>query len=669
MLRSALPVTLVAVLVPACADTSSTEDSADDSFLVAGKADSLGIDPAGPEACAILKLATLGAEDFLDRTVRLNAKAVDGIIAMREGADPDDPDDDLRFASLQRLDAAKYVGPAAFGRMLAFVKSEKGQEFACKDVPVQLLSFNDFHGAMENPSGSGGRITTAAGPVDAGGVEYLATHIKTLRETNPNTLVVTAGDNIGATPLLSAAFHDEPTIESLDALGLDISSVGNHEFDEGIEELWRIQFGGVHPDAEDQDGGFDKDGYDGAKFTYLAANVIYDEDALPVFMPYTVRNFGLAKIAFIGMTLEGTPNVVTAAGVAGLTFLDEVETANALVPKLKELGAETIVVLIHEGGASSGPYNKCEGISGPIFDIVNKLDPEIDVVISGHTNGAYACDINGRVVTSAAHNGRLVSDIDLIIDEYTGEVKSMKTDNVIVTRDVAKDADQTAIIAKWKALIGPIANRVVATIAGDITKTVNALGESALGDLIADAQLAAASGAQIAFMNPGGIRTDLVASQVSGGEQVGEVTYGELFSVQPFANNLIVMDMTGAQIERVLEEPFFDFAKNAERTFTAPAVPPVLQISNGFTYVLDMSKPAGDRVDPSTIKLNGVTLDPNATYRVVGNVFLMGGGDGFAGFKQGINRTSGIFDLEALEAYLKDRPGFAAPTLGRILAP
>jgi len=669
MLRSALPLTVAAVLIPACADDPAVEDGADDSFLIGAKADSLGIDPDGAEACAILKLATLGAEDFLDRTVRLNAKAVDGILAVRDGDDPDDPNDDLRFTTLEQLDQVKYVGPATFGRMLTFVKSEKGQGFACQEVPVQLLSFNDFHGAMETPSGSGGRITTASGPVDAGGVEFLATHIKALRATNPNTLVVTAGDNIGATPLLSAAFHDEPTIESLDALGLDISSVGNHEFDEGIEELWRMQFGGVHPEAEDQDAGYDGDGFDGAKFTYLAANVIYDEDALPVFAPYTVRSFGLARVAFIGMTLEGTPNVVTAAGVAGLTFLDEADTANKLVPQLKALGVETIVVLIHEGGAASGPYNKCEGISGPIFDIVSKLDPAIDVVISGHTNGAYACEIDGRIVTSAAHNGRLVTDIDLVIDEHTGDVVSMKTDNLIVTRDVAKDADQTAIIAKWKALIAPIANRVVATIAGDITKTVNAQGESALGNLIADAQLAASPGAQIAFMNPGGIRTDLVASQVSGGEKVGEVTYGELFSVQPFANNLILMDMTGAQIERVLEEAFYDFGKDTERTFAAPALPPILQISSSFTYVLDMSKPARDRVDPNSIKLNGVTLDPNATYRVVGNVFLMGGGDGFAGFKNGINRTSGVMDLEALEAYLKDNPGSAAPTLGRILAP
>jgi 5'-nucleotidase len=288
------------------------------------------------------------------------------------------------------------------------------------------------------------------------------------------------------------------------------------------------------------------------------------------------------------------------------------------------------------------------------------------VVISGHTNGAYTCELDGRIVTSAAHNGRLVTDIDLVIDEATGDVVSMTSDNIIVTRTVAKDAAQTAIIAKWKALIAPIANRVVATIAGDIVKTPNALGESALGNLIADAQLAASSGARVAFMNPGGIRTDLVATQISGGEGTGEVTYGELFNVQPFSNNLVMMDMTGAQIERVLEEPYFDFAKGTPRSFTPPALPPVLQISSSLGYVVDLSRPAGDRIDPSTIEIDGVVVDPNATYRVVGNVFLMDGGDGFAGFKQGTNRVSGVFDLEALETYLAARPGFSAPALGRI---
>ena len=664
MRRYVLPASFSVLALAACAAEAPVEDGENDPFLTAGKADSLDIDPAGPEACAILKVASIGSEDVLDDAARLNANAVKGIVAARQGATKEDPNDDVRFRTLEQLDAAKYVGPAAFKRLLSFVKGPSGADFACQDVSVQLLGFNDYHGAMEVPGGSGGRITTPAGPVDAGGAEFLATHLKALEATNPNTLIVAAGDCVGATPLLSAAFHDEPTIESLDALGLDITTVGNHEFDEGIDELWRLQYGGAHPDAPDQDGGYDGDGYDGASFEYLAANVLYDADGETVFPAYTIRRFGNAQVGFIGMTLEGTPNVVTAAGVDGLTFLDEAETANKLVPELQALGVETIVVLVHEGGAATGGYDECVGISGPLFDIVARLDPAIDVVIAGHTNAAHNCNIEGRVVTSAAHNGRLVSDIDLVIDERTGDIKSVTSGNLIVTRTVDKDAAQSAIIAKWKALVAPLSNRVVATIAGDLSKTPNALGESVLGDVIADAQLAASTGAAIAFMNPGGIRTDLLVAQVSGGEQPGEVTYGELFAVQPFSNNLVLMDLTGAQIERILEEQYFDFGKNAAR-----AAAMVLQVSEGFSYVVDLTKPVGDRVDPASITLGGTTLDATATYRVASNVFLAGGGDSFPTFAAGTNRVSGMFDLEALEAWLTARPGFAPPAGGRIKAP
>ncbi len=344
----------------------------------------------------------------------------------------------------------------------------------------------------------------------------------------------------------------------------------------------------------------------------VVAQVVHVEELV---VRAAVRRFGNAQIGFIGMTLEGTPNVVTAAGVEGLTFLDEAETANALVPELQALGVETIVVLVHEGGAATGAYNECVGVSGPLFEIVKRLDPAIDVVIAGHTNAAHNCNIDGKIVTSAAHNGRLVSDIDLVIDERTGDVKSMQSGNVIVART---------------------GNRLRFFF---LKKKKN-------------------------FMNPGGIRVDLVASQVSGGEQPGEVTYGELFAVQPFSNNLVMLDLTGAQIERVLEEQYYDFGKSAAR-----AAAMVLQVSQGFSYTVDLTKPAGERVDPASIKLGGAVLDATATYRVVCNVFLAGGGDTFPTFAAGTNRVSGVFDLEALEAYLTARPSFAAPTLGRILAP
>jgi 5'-nucleotidase len=671
-------------LVPtlaACADGGPLADGENDAFLIDGKADQLGIDPASPEACAVLKLASIAPKQTLDKEVRLDSRAAAQIHATRIGADGVlDTDDDLRFATLTQLDAVKWVGPQAFTRMLAFVRSS--DDWSCTDVSVQLLALNDFHGAMQPPAGSGGEIVTDLGnatatppvaptKVLAGGAEYLATLVAERRATNPNTLVVAAGDNIGATPLLSAAFHDEPTIESLDAIGLDISSVGNHEFDEGIDELWRIQEGGVHPEADDQVGGYDGDGFSGARFRFLAANVIHDESGETVFPAFTVRRFGNARVAFIGMTLEDTPGVVTAQGVAGLSFKDEVETANALVPAIRAQGIETIVVLLHEGGRAGGLYNQCVGISGPLFDIAKALDPAIDVVVAGHTNAAHVCDIEGKLVTSAAHNGRLLTDIELVISEKTGDVVSKSAENLIARRTdtagapIAKDATQTAIIAKWENLIAPIANRVVATIGADLVRTANAAGESPLGDVIADAQLtaAAADGAIIAFMNPGGIRADLVATQISGGEAVGEVTYAELFSVQPFANNLVVFDLTGAQIHQALEQQWGEGSGNA----TLRAKPQVLQVSNGFTYTWSSTAPAGSRVDPASIRLDGVTIDPTATYRLVANVFLAGGGDGIGAFKSGTNRASGVFDLEALESWLAQQPGIQPPAGGRIV--
>jgi 5'-nucleotidase len=523
-------------------------------------------------------------------------------------------------------------------------------------VAVQILAVNDFHGNLEPPAGSSGRI----GAIDAGGVEYLATHIDQLRATNPNTVVVSAGDLIGASPLISALFHDEPTIEAFNLIGLDFNAVGNHEFDEGIVELIRMQEGGCHP----VDGCLVGDSFGGAQFQFLAANVVWDHNGKTVFPAYKMRSFAGAKVAFIGMTLEGTPSIVTPSGVAGLNFLDEAETVNALIPELKKKGIETVVVLIHEGGfqALPAPYDGCVGISGPIVDIVNNLDDAVDVVISGHTHSAYNCVINDKIVTSAASFGRIVTDIDLVISRATGEVMEMSAGNVIVTRTVPKHPLLTALVDKYRALTAPLANRVIGTITGDITRTINAAGESALGDVIADSQLAATApeaegGAVIAFMNPGGIRTDFVYNQISGGEAPGEVTYGEAFNVQPFGNNLVTLTLTGAQIDTLLEQQFDNPTVGASR---------ILQVSSGFTYSWSASAPVGSKVNPASIQLNGVTLDPDASYRVTVNSFLADGGDNFFVLVQGTNRLGGEVDLDALTAYFAANSPVAPGAQNRI---
>lgn len=543
-----------------------------------------------------------------------------------------------------------------------------------KDTSVQLLAFNDFHGNLQPPAGSSGRIqvgvtsTGAAVNVDAGGAEYLATHVKTLRSQNTNTFTVAAGDNIGASPLVSALFHDEPTIEALNALGLDVTGVGNHEFDEGVNELLRMQYGGCHP----VEGCFGDDGFVGSYFQFLAANVFYAGTNRTILPPYEIERVDNAKIAFIGLTLEGTPSIVTPSGVAGLEFRPEVPVVNRLVDRLRRAeGVRTFVVLIHQGGQQNGPYplgyqdvNRCDNLSGSIVDIVDQLSDQVDVVVSAHTHNAYNCVVDGKLLTSAASFGRLVTKIDLVIDHRTKDVVSKTATNVVVTRTVAKDADQTAIIDKYNAIAGPIAARVVGHITASFTRGANptaantASGEGTLGDLIADSQLAATAasdfgGAVIAFMNPGGIRTDLSFNPTSAVvKNPGEVTYGELFTIQPFGNSLTVKTLTGEQIRRLLEQQWSGPNAGAIK---------ILQVSQGFEYAYDFTRPAESRVVPGSIKLDGIPLDPLAGYRVEMNSFLATGGDNFTVFNEGTDQLGGEVDLDAMERYFAAATAPVAP--------
>ncbi|TQJ25630.1 5'-nucleotidase [Micromonospora sp. A202] len=541
---------------------------------------------------------------------------------------------------------------AAFG---AVATSPEQADARPKPVDVTLLALNDFHGNLEPPSGSSGTI---AGQT-AGGVEYLATHLAELRAAakKKNTITVAAGDLIGASPLLSAAFHDEPTIEALSMAGLDYASVGNHEFDEGAAELLRIQNGGCHP----VDGCADGTPYRGAGFKYLSANAFKTATGKPLMAPYAIHKVQGVKVGFIGMTLEGTPQIVSQQGVAGLSFADEADTANRYARELRRKGVETIVVLLHEGGAqaATGGINDCVGMTGPIVDITNRMDPSIDVVVSGHTHQAYNCDINGKLVTSASSFGRLVTDIDLKIDRRSGDVISAAANNVVVTRDVAKDPKQTALIDRYKTVLGPVADRQVGETTTAITKTQEtlfgtSLGESPLGNLIADAQLAATDDEQnavAAFMNPGGVRADLNA---------GPVTYEEAFTVQPFANNLVTLDLTGAQLYCVLEQQFV-----TGRTLYPSSTVGYVVDPNGTTGTV-ADPCAGTRVVRGSLTIGGTAVDTAATYRVTVNNFLAGGGDGFSVLTGGTNLVTGQIDLDAFVAYLTAQSPVSAPTLDRI---
>ncbi|MGC5289032.1 bifunctional metallophosphatase/5'-nucleotidase [Micromonospora sp. DT231] len=541
---------------------------------------------------------------------------------------------------------------AAFG---AVATSPEQADARPKPVDVTLLALNDLHGNLEPPSGSSGTIAGQA----AGGVEYLATHLAELRAAakKKNTITVAAGDLIGASPLLSAAFHDEPTIEALNMAGLDYASVGNHEFDEGAAELLRIQNGGCHP----VDGCADGTPFRGADFRYLSANAFKTATGKPLLAPYAIHKVQGVKVGFIGMTLEGTPQIVSQQGVAGLTFADEADTANRYARELRRKGVQAIVVLLHEGGtqAATGGINDCVGMTGPIVDIANRMDPSIDVVVSGHTHQAYNCDINGKLVTSASSFGRLVTDIDLKIDRRSGDVISAAANNVVVTRDVAKDPRQTALIDRYKTVLGPVAGRQVGVTSQAITRSQEtlfgtSLGESPLGNLIADAQLAATDdeeGAVAAFMNPGGVRADLDA---------GPVTYEEAFTVQPFANNLVTLDLTGAQLYCVLEQQFV-----TNRTLYPSATVGYVVDPNGTTGTV-ADPCAGTRVVRGSLTLGGTAVDTTATYRVTVNNFLAGGGDGFSALTGGTNQVTGQIDLDAFVAYLTAQSPVSAPTLDRI---
>ncbi len=592
----------------------------------------------------------------------------------------------MSFLRPRRLIGVVAVGACA----LAGVAATSGTSEAVPNGPtinIQLLSFNDFHGNLEPPSGSSGRLVTghqlvngkavdvttdSLTPPGVGGVEYLSTHLAQAREGHPYSLTVAAGDLIGASPLLSAAFHDEPTIEAMNALKLDVTAVGNHEFDEGYKELQRMENGGCIPGDPTSCA---LHTFQGADFPYLAANVKYAGTDTTILPAYTVKNIKGAKIGFIGMTLKDTPSIVTAAGVAGLQFTDEVKTANALVPVLRKQGVNAIVVLIHQGGSPGqqtwyGPDNTPYTVNpsydaacadgsqldptSPIIPIAKGLDPAIDMIVSGHTHQPYVCDIKDpagqdRMVTSASSFGRLFTDTELTYDRRTQDITRtsvMSAKNMLVTRNVPKDPAQTSIINEYKKAIAPIAGQIVGHINADVTRTGNPAGESALGDLVADAQVNDPSLVTnnqkpvIAFMNPGGLRADLTYAASSWGEAPGDVTYEEAFTVQPFNNYLVSMDLKGADIYALLTQQVTGKNAGGDNRKT-------LQVSTGFTYTMTSTGP----VDGS-VKLGGVAIDKSATYRIAANNFLSDGGDNFAAFKNGTNKYFGGLDIDGFVTYL-----------------
>ncbi len=589
---------------------------------------------------------------------------------------------------------------------------------------VKIIGFNDFHGTLLSPGnfnattqGTGNSAATptapAASAVAAGGADYLAGFVARLKAQNPLNAVVGAGDFIGASPLVSALFHDEPTVEVMNRLGLEFNAVGNHEFDKGSAELLRLQRGGC---ATLSGGATDPNSckgasvgtptpFEGGKFKWLSANVFSTATGKTLLPPYGIKAFNGVKVAFIGMTLRDTPTIVTPTGVAGLEFRDEADTVNALVPRLRAQGVESIVVLVHQGGFQSGSndINGCAGnlAGSAIAEVVARLDNAVDLVISGHTHTAYNCKLPnaaGRLVpvTQAGAFGRVVSDIDLTLDPSTRHVVAVTATNRVVDRTdpaTTPSAAVAGIVTAYNNLVSPIANTVIGSITQALVQanSFDAACNMPAGDLIADAQLAATApapfgGAQFAFMNRGGVRSPGFTFPSSpAGEGDGNITYGEAFTTQPFGNALVTITLTAKNIKDTLEQQFAG-CRGQAATATRILIP-----SANFRYTWDGSQACDARIRNVTLATGAGTEtlvdaagnlpDPLKTYRVTINNFLSTGGDGFSTFLAGTNLLGGAQDIDALVAYLANyktpSPAYnsvamtslGAPRIARVNAP
>jgi len=560
----------------------------------------------------------------------------------------------IKLSSIARavaLAAASLALTAAAQAETAQAAKAGRQAAVSRLINIKIVGFNDYHGNLQSPGTFGvNTLVPAANRPAVGGAEYMAAYVASMKAVNPNTVVVGAGDLIGATPLISALFFDEPAVETLNKIGLDFSAVGNHEFDKGKDELRRLQNGGCKvPQDPNSCKGFGSSApgtFDGAKFKWLAANVVETATGKALLPAYGVKSFvgdngTLVRVAFIGMTLKGTPGIVTPTGVAGLTFNDEAASVNALVPKLRAQGIEAIVVLVHQGGfqntvpgtstgqitsdinGCTGDLKNADGTDSDIRAIVKKLDNAVDLVISGHTHAAYNCSIgtidvtgttlanavtaprptgipnkSGRLVpvTSASAFGRILTEVDVTLDTLTRDVisvspvnKLVDQTNVAINAAITSDPTVRNIVNAYNTAVSPLANTVIATIKDAVNNTADSGGMRPAGALIADAQLlatqpAGVGAAVMAFMNPGGVRDQGFIDYVAPVVYPYDVTYGDAFRVQPFGNSLVTVTLTAQQIKNLLEQQFVGcLGQGTQR---------ILQISNGLQYSWRPSAPS-----------------------------------------------------------------------------
>ncbi len=507
--------------------------------------------------------------------------------------------------------------------MLAITKNNKNNKN--RFIQVQLLGVNDFHGQLEMSRKFKGRYVGAA--------EYLAAYLKQREAKNKNTFLVHAGDMVGGSPPVSSLLQEEPTIEVLNKMGFDLGTLGNHEFDRGVKEMLRLIQGGTNQN----------DGYfSGAHFPYVCANLIDEKTGKTLFPPYEIKKFNGIPIGFIGVVISDTPKIAPPNQTAGVKFTNEVKAINHSVTELKKKDVKAIVVLAHNGGSQSSPNGTAKG---QIIEMATMVDAEVDVIFSGHTHTYLNKVVDGKLIVQAYSYGIAFSDVDLIIDSETKDIVNKKAEIVKVYQDVIKpDPEIKEMIEGYEAKIAPIVNKVVGIAANDFMSTRNKSGESTLGNMIADSQRLAMK-SDFAFMNPSGIRSDL---------QSGEVTWGELFTILPFKQNLVKITLTGEQIRKLLNQQW-----------QQPALVRILQIS-GLKYTWDGTKEDGHKVI-DIYRTDGTPIDSNANYSVTTNSYLANGGDNFSVFSEGKQKVDGPTDLEAFNLYLRSfKQPFGSSIEGRI---
>ncbi|MFZ6800515.1 bifunctional metallophosphatase/5'-nucleotidase [Undibacterium sp. Di24W] len=522
-------------------------------------------------------------------------------------------------------------------------------------IVVNIVAINDFHGHIDKEKFSFTRAKEpTAQTVLGGGIEVLGANLQAWRKEDKDLLFVGGGDLIGASPGISSLFADEPTIDALSQMGLRVSALGNHEFDGGLQELKRQINGGCDSPRPEKACKFNGE-FTGAKFSYIAANVIDTASNKPMFPAYHIEQVKGVKIGFIGAVLRETPMMVASENVKGVHFIDEAEAINRSIPALKEQGVKAFVVLIHEGGTTTEAFDQpaCSQLKGPIVDIVNRLDPAIKLIVSGHSHTGFICKVGDRTVTQAQNYGHLLTRIALTLDGKSHQVTNIEARNIVMEMPTAPVPEElSALMTKAREGSHAIITQPVARLAVPVlSRKLNEAGESPLGNVVADAQLEAVKslGVQIVFMNNKGIRANLetVSNRVS--------NYGQISTVLPFGNTLVSMTLTGAQIRTLLEQQVWLDDESVDGRN-------VLQVSEGFTYVWDRKRPQGQRVLAESVKLNGVALVDNKEYRIAANNFIAGGGDRLPIFAQGTNKVdTGIKDLDVFLAYVKARDQAGSP--------